>query len=220
VVIYKFRNLNTSQATPIPPGAYTVGRDDDSDVQVLDSSVSRHHAKIYNEGDGLYLEDAGSANGTSAHGTRITSRVKLNFGDMVNIGSVPFRIDPEVTAEGSSGPLPGMRSTGHTSITRPTERLPSPPVPGQAGTPVSLGNLPAREGNQVTDKATKTPGITTAVAPMAPPVRLPTAWPGTSGPPPENGPRPVSVPSTLTGTPGITAVPRIKKEPSPPAPGR
>ena len=123
--VYKFRNLNTGQATPIPPGEYTVGREDNTHVHVEDSSVSRLHARIFNSDEGLFVEDAGSVNGTAAHGAFITTRMKIDYGEVVYIGSVPFRVDPEVAGEPEVVPSsPGMRSVNRSYMSRDTERLP------------------------------------------------------------------------------------------------
>ncbi|MCE0482939.1 MAG: FHA domain-containing protein [Methylacidiphilales bacterium] len=125
MAIFKFRNLHTGQATPIPPGEFTVGRADDAYVHIEDNSVSRRHAKIFNLDDAFFIEDTGSANGTATCGVLVTERTQVTFGDVVHIGSVPFRVDPEVAGEaGDVAPSAGLRSARKSSMRRDTERLP------------------------------------------------------------------------------------------------
>jgi len=109
---------------PIPPGEFAVGREDDAYVHVEDPSVSRRHALILNLDEGFFVEDTGSVNGTAAHGAYITSRMKIDFGDIVHIGSVPFRVDPEVAGEAEATPSVNMRPVNRAYMSRDTERLP------------------------------------------------------------------------------------------------
>lgn len=125
MAVFKFRNLNTGQATPIPPGEFTVGRADDTYVHVEDGSVSRQHAQIFNLDEGFFIQDNGSANGTAMDGTYISGRTQMNIGDVVYVGSVPFRIDPEVAGETNDAPpSAGMRTAKQSYMRRDTERLP------------------------------------------------------------------------------------------------
>src|SRR5262245_54013523 len=49
---------------PLPPrGALTIGRGTDADLRVDHESVSRKHVRLH-VGDGLFVEDLGSSNGT------------------------------------------------------------------------------------------------------------------------------------------------------------
>jgi len=62
-----------------------IGRTEDNDIVLDDSSVSRRHAQIAKEGNRYRLNDLGSHNGTILNGELIQS-VLLNDGDQIKIG--------------------------------------------------------------------------------------------------------------------------------------
>lgn len=67
-------------------GASTrVGATPDNDVVVRVDGVSRLHARIVEQPDGYWLEDAGSRNGTWLNGER-TTRAKLRHLDVITLG--------------------------------------------------------------------------------------------------------------------------------------
>lgn len=71
----------------------TIGREPGRDVQLtLDSTVSRRHARIENEGGTFVVYDEGSSNGTLVNGVRV-SRQPLAPGDTVAFGSSVFRFE-------------------------------------------------------------------------------------------------------------------------------
>lgn len=64
---------------------FTVGRDTDSTIFLDDVTVSRNHAVIVSRGDGLFIDDLGSLNGTYVNRRRIESH-DLSDGDELQIG--------------------------------------------------------------------------------------------------------------------------------------
>jgi predicted component of type VI protein secretion system len=125
VAVFKFRNLKTAQAMPIPEGEFVVGRTSTAYVHVDDPSVSRNHARLLNNEEGFFVEDLGSSNGTAMRGALITTRTPISYGNIVHIGSVPFRVDPEVAGEVETKPPPSARNVNPASMRRDTERLPA-----------------------------------------------------------------------------------------------
>ncbi|MFC2169994.1 adenylate/guanylate cyclase domain-containing protein [Acidobacteriota bacterium] len=63
----------------------TIGRSQDNDIVLPDSSVSRHHAKISKKKDGYFLTDLGSFNGTEVAG-KLTKSARLKHDDRIVIG--------------------------------------------------------------------------------------------------------------------------------------
>jgi adenylate cyclase len=91
-----------SQGTPhericdLRNGVNTIGRGLDNSIVVEDDarSLSRHHAEIQVTDKGLYVTDLNSSNGTLVNQIKIIQQ-KLNHGDLVQFGSVVFRLVDE-----------------------------------------------------------------------------------------------------------------------------
>ncbi|MDT8317800.1 MAG: FHA domain-containing protein [bacterium] len=83
-VFLKFRDNTISEAT-LGQTALTVGRDSGNDIQVDNPAVSGIHARIWQEGETIFIEDAESTNGTYVNGEKII-KVALNENDEVLIG--------------------------------------------------------------------------------------------------------------------------------------
>ena len=64
---------------------FTVGRRTDRDLVLTDPRVSREHAVLMRENDGIYLEDQNSRQGTFVNGER-TTRHKLTRNDRLEFG--------------------------------------------------------------------------------------------------------------------------------------
>ncbi len=64
---------------------FTMGRQGENDLVMLDGRVSRSHARIVQDGDGYLLEDLGSRHGTYVNGERV-STCRLKSGDRVSLG--------------------------------------------------------------------------------------------------------------------------------------
>ena len=66
---------------------FTVGRDGDNTVNLLDALVSRQHARISPSTNGSFeVEDLRSANGTYLNGQRLIARQRLADGDRIQLG--------------------------------------------------------------------------------------------------------------------------------------
>ena len=66
-----------TRAYPLLYFPFSIGRSGESDLCMPHAQVSRHHASIESEPDGLYLRDQGSRHGTLRNGERI-ERVRLH----------------------------------------------------------------------------------------------------------------------------------------------
>ena len=71
-----------------------VGRGPENAVRLDgDTTVSARHATLDSRTDGLWVEDAGSTNGTFVNGARVTSARLLAPGDVVRIGHTDLRVE-------------------------------------------------------------------------------------------------------------------------------
>lgn len=104
----------------------TLGRSPDNNIVIPDSKVSRRHALIECEGDTYWIDDLESRNGTRVNGNRITERVGLEDGDVIDIGATrfTFQVVTETVPEAST-------QSEHPSITGIIESLDAPA--GQEG---------------------------------------------------------------------------------------
>jgi hypothetical protein len=71
----------------------TLGRADSADVTVDDPFASSAHARIFNRGDFMYIEDMGSTNGTYLNGRQLRSAERLKVADVVRIGDTEYRYE-------------------------------------------------------------------------------------------------------------------------------
>jgi hypothetical protein len=74
-------------------GMAVIGREPTNPVPLdRDTTASRRHAQITQEGAGFKVQDLGSSNGTFVNGARVTEAV-LQPGDEVSIGGTRFRFE-------------------------------------------------------------------------------------------------------------------------------
>jgi hypothetical protein len=77
----------------------TIGRQDQCDVQVEGTWVSRRHARLAWTGTGYIVEDMGSTNGTFVNGERIAGPRALRSGDRLQLGDqVEFAFEARAPA--------------------------------------------------------------------------------------------------------------------------
>ncbi|MEJ2389283.1 MAG: FHA domain-containing protein [Chromatiaceae bacterium] len=139
---------------------FRLGRHSDCEVCLPVDSVSRHHAEVYREGTGWWIQDLGSANGTLLEGKRITreplvGRIMLQLGEsgpFVTLigGELPppraarvgqdFPDDKTVIRRASAhGSSAQMRTQPPANLPRPAigpERPAGPQPPPQAPRPI------------------------------------------------------------------------------------
>lgn len=66
---------------------FTLGRSSDAIVRINDVGISRHHARIELDPQGVFIKDLSSANGTFLNGKRLGQRLQLHDGDKITLGS-------------------------------------------------------------------------------------------------------------------------------------
>lgn len=111
---YKLVGKQGAQGFQLPPGVpLVVGRAIGCDIPVVDQTVSRRHAEITLDADGVRVRDMGSSNGTFVNGARVAAAA-IAVGDVVAFGAMAFRLvhtDPpaaDTLAEGEAATLAAM----------------------------------------------------------------------------------------------------------------
>ena len=86
--LYARSGERVGQTIPIPRHGLTIGRGANSQLRLLERSVSRSHARIIWTQRRMYLQDENSALGTYVNGQRIPAGVPipLNHGDVIQTG--------------------------------------------------------------------------------------------------------------------------------------
>ncbi len=152
-----------------------LGRSASADIQILDQSVSRQHARILVTADEVLLEDLGSHNGTFVHGLKVVRR-PLRTGDKISIGVSEYVVDQlkgrVLTSAIFLNKLTTKDTMGATAVKRrmATEILSSPTqdLPVQRATQELFA---AQERERPSEQQTDRPGRTALVQQAPPPAR-------------------------------------------------
>jgi pSer/pThr/pTyr-binding forkhead associated (FHA) protein len=92
-VVDKGDNHNLRNGGVIPVNeVVTMGRNEDNMVVLEDKYVSSHHLKIYFKNTDYILEDLNSTNGTFVNEVRVKSKLVLNKGDRIRVGTSVFKV--------------------------------------------------------------------------------------------------------------------------------
>lgn len=123
---------------------FSLGRGRDSDYQVAsDASLSRVHCTFVRQGDDVFVEDAGSSNGTLLNGEPVEGLMPLTSGDVVALGqTIVTFLRPTPTASSPGDTLHDLLSDDPTDILPVRAR-------SRRGLPVDEGLDKLRVVNQV-----------------------------------------------------------------------
>ncbi len=84
--------LAPSTPFEVSEGTTNIGRSSSSDIVLKnDDYVSGNHAMLTRHGGMLYVEDAGSTNGTFVNNRKAAGATPLRSGDRLRVGSTTFR---------------------------------------------------------------------------------------------------------------------------------
>lgn len=79
---------DSGEVFPLLEEVSTIGRAESNSIPINDGSVSTNHARIVRTGEGFWLEDLGSRNGTFVNSEKVSDKKLLADGDVVRIGRV------------------------------------------------------------------------------------------------------------------------------------
>jgi adenylate cyclase len=109
---YKLTSTDGGQHFELREGAVLViGRAPSSDIPIFDPTISRRHAEMKIDDQGVSVRDLGSSNGTFLNGIKVEN-APLHLGDVVTFGKVGFRLQevPRVTPLPRPAASPGSAS--------------------------------------------------------------------------------------------------------------
>lgn len=86
------QGIVTGEEIPLDRAYLTIGRGADVDVYVEDERVSRLHAGIRVDADGITVSDLGSQNGTFVNGVQLFEARRLRPGDEIMVGAAAFTL--------------------------------------------------------------------------------------------------------------------------------
>ena len=108
ISLVMFREDGSKRVFPLDRGSTTIGRKDDCNIRIPIAVVSRHHAEIVVDEDGVVLKDLGASNGTYLNNERVEEK-EVDPGDQIMIGPVVFIL--QVDGKPSDDELLKIRST-------------------------------------------------------------------------------------------------------------
>ena len=74
-------------------GTVSIGRSEESDIFLVDPSVSRNHAEISIDSEGPMVRDLSSTNGTFVNGERVIATRHVRSGDVLTFGNTQLRVE-------------------------------------------------------------------------------------------------------------------------------
>ena len=86
---------DSKEKYPITRLRTTIGRSARSDICIPDAFASRLHAEVRQEGEGFWLQDLGSANGTRYNGIAVSNPVPILSGGEIQIGETTIVFQDE-----------------------------------------------------------------------------------------------------------------------------
>jgi len=86
------RGRGASTTIKLADGVTTVGRQDDCQLRIKSSQVSRRHCELFEKKGLLLVKDLGSSNGTFVNGKKIQEQRVLEPGDELTIGQILLKV--------------------------------------------------------------------------------------------------------------------------------
>jgi sigma-B regulation protein RsbU (phosphoserine phosphatase) len=93
-VVQRSPSLEEGSEFPINSAPVTVGRGGQNDLVLAgDDFASARHARIEARGDGVWVQDLDSTNGTYVNGSRVAGAERLEPGDVLRVGETDLRVE-------------------------------------------------------------------------------------------------------------------------------
>src|SRR5881394_3515525 len=136
---FKLTSADNLQTFELKSGApMVVGRAPTSDIPVFDPTISRRHAEVTTNEQGVHVRDLGSSNGTFHNGQRVET-CSVAVGDSITFGKVAFKLN-QVSASPAPAPFGAKEAPAGATIVR---QLPVRNTPGSAFAAIKSGEQAA-----------------------------------------------------------------------------
>jgi pSer/pThr/pTyr-binding forkhead associated (FHA) protein len=94
LVVQRSPSLEEGGAFPLNSAPVTVGRGGQNDLVLAgDEFASARHARIEVRGDGVWVQDLESTNGTYINGSRVVGAQRVDAGDVLRVGETDLRVE-------------------------------------------------------------------------------------------------------------------------------
>ena len=96
LVVQRSPSLDAGAVFPVDSEPVTIGRAGQNDL-VLDGDefASARHARIEARGDGVWVQDLESTNGTFLNGARVVGAERMSPGDVLRVGETDLRVEED-----------------------------------------------------------------------------------------------------------------------------
>ena len=96
LVVQRSPSLEKGDEFPINSAPVTVGRGGQNDLVLADDDfASARHARIEVRGDGVWVQDLDSTNGTFLNGARVVGAERMSPGDTLRVGETDLRLEED-----------------------------------------------------------------------------------------------------------------------------
>ena len=96
LVVQRSPSLEEGDEFPINSAPVTVGRGGQNYLVLADDDfASARHARIEVRGDGVWVQDLESTNGTYVNGTRVAGAQRLDAGDVLRVGATDLLVEDD-----------------------------------------------------------------------------------------------------------------------------
>ena len=94
LVVQRSPSLDEGDEFPVNSAPLTLGRGGQNDLVLEgDDFASARHARIEARGDGVWVQDLDSTNGTYVNGARVMGAQRLDPGDILRVGETDLRVE-------------------------------------------------------------------------------------------------------------------------------
>jgi len=124
---------------PITRSEITIGRKDGNTIRLTERNVSRFHARLLRQELNIFIEDLNSYTGVRINGDRISGRVQVAEGDLIEIGDYHLALQAEGGAEALAAQATAEATVrdANPSLGEETVKVPMPADTPQAPAPMA-----------------------------------------------------------------------------------